>query len=382
MVPNSIVLRKAIKLLVIGIIVQQLLYLFLNSDSPIKTISCDYEKSEFLTAGTAERAIFHSETFDSVALQTFRTQQLQYFRKSGPDGQEDSENIILDIAPIFRLIQRLGSEQQRRFRLFIDVGANIGRTSRCIIDQITDKNCRADLAATYGHQGCIAEGRDAIIWAFEPVPKSFDAMITRSEKLEWPQHGQWIGFQAAVGEKDSLISFFSNGDEGDEHASQDIKAAGSTDELKVQQLSLDRLMLEGLSDRPQIIMKGAKHLFEPSRQLDIFLLKIDVEGYDYFVLNGCRQLLQAKRIKYLTFEYNNKWFTNGRSFELREAVAMLLELNYICYWITPARLIPLSGLWWHAVYEIKAWSNVFCGQRGDLDFYAAVDGHNGRYTFK
>jgi hypothetical protein len=46
---------------------------------------------------------------------------------------------------------------------------------------------------------------------------------------------------------------------------------------------------------------------------NIFLLKSDVEGYDMNVIFGAQQLLKEKRVRFLTFEYSDKWFSMKRN---------------------------------------------------------------------
>jgi hypothetical protein len=118
-------------------------------------------------------------------------------------------------------------------------------------------------------------------------------------------------------------------------------------------------------------------LFQKKSDLDIFLLKIDTEGYDYNAVDGAHQMLAAKRIKFLSFEYNKKWFTSGRTRTLKQVSEQLYkEYSYECYWILDEALIPLFGDWWIPEYEIRAWSNVFCGQKGDRHLSWVVDSYN------
>lgn len=341
---------------------------------------------QVLLASVVEHYIRHSNSLSiqSKAIFEFlRRQQQELFSKCGDKGEEDIENILHDLAPLFKLTQRFGTPKQRQYRLLVDIGANVGRTSRCFINQITDYSCRNnDAGSSLGHQACIDQKNDAIIWAFEPIPATFAELVDRAQKLKWANYAQWIGFNAAVAEKDGQTFFYSNGGAGDEQASQDPKAAWSENRILTQVVSLDQLLMrDGLmTDRQRygVALEGARNLFEYSRQLNVFAMKIDTEGYDYFVLLGAAESLKAKRVKFLTFEYHEKWFSNNRTFTLRDTAEMMLKLEYVCYWITSTRLIPLSGPWWVPEYEVRTWSNVLCGQLGDLDFHVLIDGHNAR----
>lgn len=129
------------------------------------------------------------------------------------------------------------------------------------------------------------------------------------------------------------------------------------------------------------ILKGLR-----SSPANIFLLKVDAEGYDYDILDGASTLLAAHRVKFLSFEYNDKWFTNGRTRTLKDVTTQLHDkFGYQCHWITPAQLIPLSGVWWSEEYECRMWSNVFCGVKGDEDLDVVRDVYarmGGRYSGK
>jgi hypothetical protein len=111
-------------------------------------------------------------------------------------------------------------------------------------------------------------------------------------------------------------------------------------------------------------------------QLQIFFLKIDAEGYDPMVLDGAYNLLKNKNVLYFCFEYNGKWFTNGRSRTLKSVVAELFDLGYFCFYITEAKLIPVSDQWWSDKYELREWSNLFCGQTGQTSLSWIVESYN------
>ena len=70
-------------------------------------------------------------------------------------------------------------------------------------------------------------------------------------------------------------------------------------------------------------------LDEELPDIDIDVLKIDVEGADTWVLFGCEQLLREKRIRTIFFEQNI-----GRMEVLgitaNEAVDFLQSLDYVC----------------------------------------------------
>merc|ERR1711881_518966 len=74
------------------------------------------------------------------------------------------------------------------------------------------------------------------------------------------------------------------------------------------------------------------------------------------------------QVKFVTFEYNEKWFQDGMKHTLQETQKWLYGLGYMCFWITEKfGLIPLFDMWWDPFYEFRHWSNVFCGLKVDPD---------------
>jgi len=67
-------------------------------------------------------------------------------------------------------------------------------------------------------------------------------------------------------------------------------------------------------------------------------IKIDAEGFDFFVLQGARRLLEQRRLGVIQFEYNSSWALAGTS--LGGAVEFLRQLGYRLYVIRPESLEP------------------------------------------
>jgi FkbM family methyltransferase len=66
-------------------------------------------------------------------------------------------------------------------------------------------------------------------------------------------------------------------------------------------------------------------------------LKIDAEGYDFYVLRGASKLLAAKRVTMGQFEYGDAWRLSGST--LTFAIRWLADLGYECF------LLKGSGLY-------------------------------------
>jgi FkbM family methyltransferase len=65
-------------------------------------------------------------------------------------------------------------------------------------------------------------------------------------------------------------------------------------------------------------------------------LKIDAEGYDFFVLKGAVQLLEQKRIVAGQFEYGYGWALSGAT--LQHAFSWLKNLGYECFLLKEGKL--------------------------------------------
>jgi len=74
-------------------------------------------------------------------------------------------------------------------------------------------------------------------------------------------------------------------------------------------------------------------------QLDF--VKIDVEGHDFAVLQGARQMLREGRISVIQFEYGAKWI-EARTF-LEEVFHLLRDLPYELWKIMPRKLERISS---------------------------------------
>ena len=323
-------------------------------------------------------------------LESIRTENWKVFELSPNKGEADSETILLSLASTYKN----PSDKQTPFRIFVDIGANVGRTSHKIISFVTDNTCRADEATNSElgnikrHQNCEHEKQELIL-AFEPAEANFDVLTRKSLLQKW-DGASWVGIQAAVGDTDENATFYTSGIAGDEQSSLDAEAASIDDAPRTynaRKISLDYLFQNGYEIPGLIAPNATRSAFfneiVPNKtntnavgRWDIFLLKIDTEGYDYYVIRGASQLLATGRVKFLVFEYNSKWFSQGRNTTLKSVVRDLLEVNYTCFWILNTDLVPMSGKMWIELYETASWSNVMCGTIGDLDVKRVVNGFN------
>jgi FkbM family methyltransferase len=251
-------------------------------------------------------------------------------------GQADSDNLVPLLAALFTSHYSI----RTNYHLVFDIGANLGRTSSFFVRMLTDHACRTSLDKGVGHESCRPLNKEAVILSFEPVPSTFELLAKASEINNWSA-APLLAFRAAVSDQHLGELVFYAGKAGDEQASQDIEAASSSNSIRVTSVSVDGLlngnMFDSSASKSIMFSGNANSLKEWSSiaQLDVFLLKIDTEGYDYFVLYGARAALQKKRIEFIVFEYNSKWFTKDRTVTLKQTVEMMFsEFHYLCFYIT------------------------------------------------
>jgi FkbM family methyltransferase len=91
----------------------------------------------------------------------------------------------------------------------------------------------------------------------------------------------------------------------------------------------------------------------PSRRIPF--ISIDVEGSDYTLMKAATKTL--KRADYLEFEYHRQG--DWRKQRLQDAVLMLKEAGFVCYWAGINKLWRITDCWMD-YFEMHDWSNVAC----------------------
>lgn len=86
------------------------------------------------------------------------------------------------------------------------------------------------------------------------------------------------------------------------------------------------------NDKQRVVVKVADEIPEIQLANNISLIKIDVEGFEYQVLNGLKQTLQKHKPR-IIFEYDsNYWVQTGQS--IADCYEFLLSLNYSLYQVS------------------------------------------------
>lgn len=287
--------------------------------------------------------------------------------------------------------------------LILDIGAHLGATSEAFMALFSALPCERHVAhAINGSVALLANGSTADIArvrssaeavlrseydcgrvksvrviAFEPLAASYAALVARAEASGWMTAG-WTGFRAAIAEANAdAVSIFTAGNYGDQHASLSSEASYHQDAATRQQ------MAENGFDHPDMLPRRVETVpaftvAEVARQLGaatVFLLKIDVEGYDAPVLRGAEPMLRRGAVRWIVFEYNNEWRAAGNN-TLHDITRWLATVGYSCYLLMPDLMLPLSGEYWQPIHEHFSWSNVMCGLTASPETRALVLAYN------
>jgi FkbM family methyltransferase len=180
----------------------------------------------------------------------------------------------------------------------VDVGANIGYWLEFFIEKMPEE-------------------RQA--YAYEPSNSAFDKLCERFKTVKEVKL-----FNKAVSDEIGEISFFEEPECGETSSIFAGVSMTCANEVKTSVTTLDY------------------EFFENQHVQMIDFLKIDVEGADGHVINGCQQLLAAGKIGVIQFEYNTSWMLADST--LHGTMSLLKSHNYKVY------LLKKGGLY-HFDYE-------------------------------
>lgn len=181
--------------------------------------------------------------------------------------------------------------------------------------------------------------RSAKVHCIEAMPLTLNHLKQSAEKLGWKE--DFIVHHAALSDSSGTIPFpdVSAGRE-------DLGIAACLDSKQryscknVSMTTLDAYVNEKIS-----------------KESVIDYLSIDVEGYDWPVLQGSSQILN--KVKFLEFEahYQGVWANTN----LSRAIDFLKPYNFVCYWNgRHSKLWRITECFREDYNTMKAWSNVAC----------------------
>lgn len=171
--------------------------------------------------------------------------------------------------------------------------------SMFLLHHLKQNDLFVDIGANVGHYTLLAAGIcNAEVISFEPIPSTFSKL---EKNLELNNLSQKVTiYNIGIGEEDSILNFTQHND-----VMNSVALNHETDVVKVPVKKLDDILLDNIPT----------------------FLKIDVEGYEYFVLKGGINLLKSEKLKYIIIELNSSTLKFGHSNQ--EIYEFLLSFNFI-----------------------------------------------------
>jgi FkbM family methyltransferase len=195
----------------------------------------------------------------------------------------DVENSLLSNGE--EIVQRIALRSASSVATVFDVGANVGDWTA----GLTEESDRLQMPVR--------------VFAYEPCRATFDRLSNR-----FRERAETVAINAACSRKpgNASMHIFGNG-------------AGTNSLVEP---------IDGLSGNREEVRLTTIDLECASRGIDkIDLLKIDAEGHDFDVMVGACEMLDAHRVRFVQFEYNQRWI--GARNYLRDVFSFLNPKGYV-----------------------------------------------------
>ena len=192
--------------------------------------------------------------------------------------------------------------------------------------------------------------RPAVVHCIEPVPSTAERLEYSVNTLGYNSGNQRLVISPyAISDQDTSGIFFPTAEAGTES-----KSLSSCDNpAKREALGCKSVEVYSLDTYGKKFL--AEELKDSNQNINI--LGVDAEGFDFNILKGGQGLLT--RAEYLEFEYHRKGPWADQT--LKQAIDMLDDIGFNCYWAGRAQLWRLNGEnCFLDHYESKCWSNVAC----------------------
>lgn len=174
--------------------------------------------------------------------------------------------------------------------------------SMFISSKLTSEDVFVDVGANVGHFTMLAAKNQVKVFAFEPIKKTFNK-LEKNIKLNGLQDSVVL-YNLGVGNKNETLEFII-----DKDVMNSVATRISSQNVQIEVVQLDD-KLKGINPT---------------------MLKIDVEGYEWFVLEGAKNILSSNELKYILIEFNN----SGQKFGKEDILIhdLLLKYNFypFCY---------------------------------------------------
>jgi FkbM family methyltransferase len=198
------------------------------------------------------------------------------------------------------------------------------------------------------------EGAQHQMYCIEAMPTTAEALRQTARALGYDKLGFKV-INAAGGITDGNI-FFPNAKVGIENNGMWNCLKDQTNCVQVPMLSLDTLATKYIKgfeiNKNEIASAEAYPIIQT--------LNIDVEGFDFDVMLGGK-IKVLPRVEYIEFEYN--WMGSWGKQKLSDAIDMLDELGFQCYWAGEDKLWRITGCVLEDLYATHNWANVACANQ-------------------
>ncbi|MCC8427007.1 FkbM family methyltransferase [Mucilaginibacter sp. UR6-11] len=174
-----------------------------------------------------------------------------------------------------------------------------------------DNNTFFDVGANVGNYALSLKKyfQDAVIYSFEPVKQTFDALVRNTNNTDIKLFNIGFGSTTGSGELYNTV----NGD------NSEIASIYKDAFDEIHQIEGDTVIIPFEIDT-------LDNFCEKNRIINIDFLKIDVEGHEFPVLEGARKTISQNHIKIIQFEFNTH---NAYSrFFLRDFYKILPDFNF------------------------------------------------------
>ncbi|WP_427875197.1 FkbM family methyltransferase [Flavobacterium sp. MMS24-S5] len=165
-----------------------------------------------------------------------------------------------------------------------------------VINNLKENDLFVDIGANVGHFSLLAAGMcKANVIAFEPIPQTFEKLNRNVSLNNLSNIIETVNI--GIGKEDAILNFTTN-----RGVMNSVASGNEAQVIEIQVKKLDDVL---------------------KNKFPVFL-KIDVEGYEYFVLQGASEVLSSKSLKFIIIELN---FSTSKYGHTNEKIFELLSLH-------------------------------------------------------
>lgn len=220
------------------------------------------------------------------------------------------EDVVLDVAATAACASLHGAHKKQV--MAIDGGANVGGYTVHIL-------------AAFNSSACGGQAMRISVLAFEPVGETSAKL-----KQRYAHDGRVQVINAALSDKDGegFITFNSTGDVG-------------------ASLSGHR---QAINTAP-VVLRALSSVAAELRLRNLFLVKLDVESFEFQALRGMEELLQRQQVPIIQWERNGYWVKAEQlKHSVKDEVDYVANFGYAVF-VVGKRLIRVDSRYWNPLFD-------------------------------